>query len=59
MESSLRLLVADVEANADQPAACVEIANDREDSVTPAIAEAAHLNAGEFQAPDSSSFSLI
>ena len=47
----LRLLVADVEANADEPAACVEIASDREDAVTPAIAEAAHLYAGEFQLP--------
>ena len=47
----LRLFVADVEAKADEPTACVEIAKDREDAVTPAIAEAAHLYAGEFKLP--------
>ena len=50
-QSRLRLLVADVDANADQPAPAVDIANDGEDAVTPAITEAAHSHAAEFELP--------
>ena len=45
----MRPLVADVKADADQPASCVEIANHREDAVAPAIAEAADAGAGEVE----------